>query len=186
MLRRAPRRRGDYAKLLHQRESIAYLPYFGDLAANDPVLVQVRDRDLIPAGRGGAERRVSEGTGVSAVHRPAHRHPVALGQSAAADVFWALADPTRRAVFERLAREGEASVSELTASSSVSQPAISQHLSALRRAGLVSDRHAGRYVYYRAVPSGLVPLVNWIEQYQVFWRDRLHRLRDLLEEMDSS
>ncbi len=101
----------------------------------------------------------------------------------ATDVFRALADPTRRAVLERLAR-GETTVSELTAQFPVSQPAISQHLATLRRAGLVSHRHEGRHVYYRAEPDGLIPLIDWIGRYQVFWRDRAARLKALLEEMD--
>ena len=98
-------------------------------------------------------------------------------------VFRALADPTRRAVFERLTR-GEAAVKELTARFAVSQPAISQHLAALRRAGLVSERRQGRLAYYRVEPSGLKPLVEWIEHYQAFWLDRMSRLKALLEEMD--
>ena len=101
------------------------------------------------------------------------------------DVLQALADPTRRAVFERLAR-GEASVSEITAGLAVSQPAVSQHLAALRRAHLVSDRRVGRFVYYRAEPAGLVPLVDWIAQYQHFWRGRIERLKAVLEEMDDA
>ncbi|MCC6471533.1 MAG: winged helix-turn-helix transcriptional regulator [Alphaproteobacteria bacterium] len=100
-----------------------------------------------------------------------------------AAVFRALADPTRRAVFERLTR-GEASVSELTADFDVTQPAISQHLAALRRAGLVSARHAGRNAFYRADPAGLAPLVDWIDRYQAFWRGRLRKLKSLLREMD--
>jgi len=70
------------------------------------------------------------------------------------EVFRALADPTRRAVLERLAR-GEATVSQLNAGFDVSQPAISQHLAHLRRAGLVLERRAGRNAYYRARPAGL-------------------------------
>ncbi len=101
------------------------------------------------------------------------------------DVLQALADPTRRAVFERLAR-GEASVSEVAASLPVSQPAVSQHLAALRRAHLVSDRRDGRFVYYRAEPAGLAPLVDWIAHYQDFWRNRIERLKGVLEEMDDA
>src|ERR687885_122500 len=104
--------------------------------------------------------------------------------SGAADVLRALADPTRRAVFERLAT-GEATVSELTAGFDVSQPAISQHLATLRQAGLVSDRHVGRHAYYRAEPDGLKPLVDWLEHYQAFWTERLERLKSVLEEMDA-
>jgi DNA-binding transcriptional ArsR family regulator len=99
------------------------------------------------------------------------------------EVFRALADPTRRAIFERLTL-GESAVKDLTARFHVSQPAISQHLAALRRAGLVSERREGRHAYYRVEPAGLRPLVSWIEQYQAFWLDRLSRLKALLEEMD--
>jgi DNA-binding transcriptional ArsR family regulator len=97
-------------------------------------------------------------------------------------IFRALADPTRRAVFERLTR-GEAAVNELTARFDVSQPAISQHLSALRSAGLVSVRRDGRYVYYRINPKGLRPLVDWIDRYQAFWLDRIGKLKALTEGM---
>lgn len=99
------------------------------------------------------------------------------------EIFRALADPTRRAVFERLTR-GEAPVKALTAWFDVSQPAISQHLGALRRAGLVSERREGRHVYYRVRPAGLKPLVNWIEHYQAFWLDRMSRLKALLKEIE--
>ena len=98
-------------------------------------------------------------------------------------VFRALADPTRRAIFERLTH-GEAAVKELTARFDVSQPAISQHLATLRSAGLVSERREGRLVYYRVEPKGLRPLVDWLAHYQAFWLDRLEGLRALLEEMD--
>jgi DNA-binding transcriptional ArsR family regulator len=98
-------------------------------------------------------------------------------------VFRALADPSRRAIFERLSH-GEAPVRDLTARFDISQPAISQHLAALRDAGLVSARREGRLVYYKLEPRGLSPLVDWISQYQAFWRERLERLGKLLEEMD--
>lgn len=98
-------------------------------------------------------------------------------------VFKALSDPTRRAVFERLTH-GESAVKDLTAQFDVSQPAISQHLAQLRSAGLVRERRQGRNAWYRVDPKGLRPLVSWIEHYQVFWADRLGRLKNLLEEMD--
>jgi DNA-binding transcriptional ArsR family regulator len=98
-------------------------------------------------------------------------------------VFRALADPTRRAIFERLTR-GEAAVRDLTDRFSVSQPAISQHLAALRDAGLVAERREGRFAYYRVHPKGLRPLVDWIVHYQAFWGEKLERLKTLLEEMD--
>ncbi len=98
-------------------------------------------------------------------------------------VFRALADPTRRAIFERLTR-GESVVKELTARFHVSQPAVSQHLAALRDAGLVAERRDGRFAYYRVEPKGLKPLVDWITHYQAFWVERLDKLQTLLEEMD--
>jgi DNA-binding transcriptional ArsR family regulator len=100
-----------------------------------------------------------------------------------AAIFRALADPTRRAVYQRLAR-GEAAVADLQSRFDVSQPAISQHLAALRRAGLVKQRREGRRVYYRIEPAGLRPLVDWIDRYQTFWHERVDRLKALLEEMD--
>jgi DNA-binding transcriptional ArsR family regulator len=98
-------------------------------------------------------------------------------------VFRALADPSRRAIFEQLTR-GEAAVKDLTARFKLSQPAVSQHLAALRQAGLAKERRQGRMVYYRVEPKGLKPLIDWIAHYQGFWRDRLDRLSALLEELD--
>jgi DNA-binding transcriptional ArsR family regulator len=99
------------------------------------------------------------------------------------DIFRALADPTRRAIFERLAGQ-EMSVSELTAGFAVSQPAISQHLAALRGAGLVAERREGRYAYYRVEPKGLAPLVDWVERYRAFWPARIEKLKHVLKGMD--
>jgi DNA-binding transcriptional ArsR family regulator len=98
-------------------------------------------------------------------------------------VFRALADPTRRAIFERLTR-GESAVKDLTDRFHVSQPAISQHLAALRGAWLVAGRREGRFAYYRVEPEGLRPLVDWIAHYQAFWPDRLDKLQALLREID--
>ncbi|ESW79051.1 metalloregulator ArsR/SmtB family transcription factor [Mesorhizobium sp. M1148] len=100
-----------------------------------------------------------------------------------AEIFRALADPTRRAVYERLT-SGEMSVSELRTGMSVSQPAVSQHLAVLRGAGLVSERRAGRNAYYRADPQGLEPLLGWIERYRAFWPERIERLKAVLKDMD--
>jgi len=107
-----------------------------------------------------------------------------LRSDAGGAVMRALGDPTRRAVYERLARSGEASVVEITRSAGVSQPAVSQHLKALRAAGLVSERRAGRNTYYGPNPAGLAPLVDWLDHYAVFWRDRMTALRILLKEND--
>ena len=99
-------------------------------------------------------------------------------------ILRALADPTRRAVFERITRAEEITVAELTRGSGVTQGAISQHLKSLRQAGLVVERPEGRNVYYRAAPNGLAPLVDWMSHYGKFWRDRFADLRALLKEID--
>lgn len=95
-----------------------------------------------------------------------------------------LADPTRRALYERLVREGEVTVGGLARGAAVSQPAISQHLKALREAGLVTERREGRHVHYRPAAKGLEPLVDWISVYGAFWRERFTNLRKLLKEID--
>ena len=99
-------------------------------------------------------------------------------------VIRTLADPTRRAVFERIIQSEEISVVELTKGSGVTQSAISQHLRSLKQAGLISDRAQGRNVFYRAEPKGLAPLVDWMSHYGVFWRERFASLRTLLKEID--
>jgi DNA-binding transcriptional ArsR family regulator len=103
---------------------------------------------------------------------------------AAADLFRTLGDATRRGLYERLARHGELSVGELTRGAQVSQPAVSQHLKALRLAGLVSEERRGRQVLYRARPEGLRPLVDWMGFYAEFWRERFDALEDTLGRMD--
>jgi DNA-binding transcriptional ArsR family regulator len=99
-------------------------------------------------------------------------------------VMRALADPTRRAVFERVIGSDEITVVELTRGSGVTQGAISQHLKSLKQAGLVAERPEGRNVYYRVRPEGLGPLVDWMSHYGVFWRERFANLRTLLKEID--
>jgi DNA-binding transcriptional ArsR family regulator len=99
-------------------------------------------------------------------------------------VMRTLADPTRRAVFERIVQSGEITVSNLTRGSAVTQGAISQHLKSLKLAGLVAERPEGRNVFYRAEPQGLAPLVDWMSHYGVFWQDRFANLRTLLKEID--
>lgn len=99
-------------------------------------------------------------------------------------LFRALADPTRRAIFERLCRGGEQTVGALTAQAGVSQPAVSKHLAALREAGLVRDRHEGRQTHYSALPGALAPLVDWTSQMAGFWESRFDDLEDLLKRMD--
>jgi DNA-binding transcriptional ArsR family regulator len=99
-------------------------------------------------------------------------------------VMRTLADPTRRAVFERIVGSQEITVAELTRGSGVTQGAISQHLKSLKQAGLVAERPEGRQVFYRAEPKGLAPLVDWMSLYGVFWRERFTQLRSLLKEID--
>jgi DNA-binding transcriptional ArsR family regulator len=99
-------------------------------------------------------------------------------------VMRTLADPTRRALFERVVGAKEISVGELTRGSGVTQGAISQHLKSLKQAGLVAERPEGRNVYYRAEPEGLAPLVDWMSHYGLFWRERFANLRTLLKEID--
>lgn len=97
-------------------------------------------------------------------------------------IFQALADPSRRAIFEALTH-GEAAVKDLTARFDISQPAVSQHLAILKDAGLVSSRREGRCVYYRVDPRGMRPLIDWIAHYRAFWAERVDRLEQLLENM---
>lgn len=99
-------------------------------------------------------------------------------------LFRTLADPTRRALFERLCREGEQTVGALTAQAGVSQPAVSKHLGVLKQAGLVSDRHEGRNTHYSAQLAALAPLTDWASQMTGFWQTRFDSLEDLLRRMD--
>ena len=110
---------------------------------------------------------------------------IAMHQPAPLDaVMRSLADPTRRALFERIARADEITVGELTRGSGVTQSAISQHLRSLKAAGLVADRAQGRNVFYRVEQKGLAPLVDWMSHYGAFWRERFSDLRTLLKDID--
>jgi len=100
------------------------------------------------------------------------------------NLFRTLADPTRRALFERLCREGEQTVGALTAQAGVSQPVVSKHLGVLKQAGLVRDRHEGRNSLYSAQPNGLAPLLDWTKDMASFWERRVDALEDLLKRMD--
>ena len=99
-------------------------------------------------------------------------------------LFRSLADPTRRAIFERLCHGGEQTVGALTAAAGVSQPAVSKHLGVLKLAGLVSDRPEGRQTHYSARPGALAPLIDWTTQMSSFWEGRFDGLEDLLKRMD--
>jgi DNA-binding transcriptional ArsR family regulator len=105
-------------------------------------------------------------------------------QLVADNLFKALSDPTRRAIFEHLSRDGEQTVHALTDRAGVSQPAVSKHLGILKHAKLVRDRHEGRETHDRAQPQALAPLVDWMSLYGAFWRERFDRLESFLKRMD--
>src|SRR3954462_2808924 len=98
--------------------------------------------------------------------------------------FKALADPTRRAIFERLCRDGEQTVGALTARAGVSQPAVSKHLGVLKQAGLVRDRRQGRQTHYSAQLRALAPRTDWTSQMAGFWQSRFADLEGPLKSMD--
>ena len=98
-------------------------------------------------------------------------------QAATDNLFRALADPTRRALFEEMIRHGEQTVH-------ASQPAVSKHLTVLRRAKLVRHRREGRETHYRARPGALAPMVDWLNLYGAFWRKRFDRLESLLNRIE--
>jgi DNA-binding transcriptional ArsR family regulator len=95
----------------------------------------------------------------------------------ASHAFAALADPTRRAVFERLAR-GPRAVGELAKGLPVSRPAVSQHLAVLKEAGLVKDQADGTRRVYRIDPAGLGAIRAWLDR---FWEDSLASFKTELE-----
>ncbi len=99
-------------------------------------------------------------------------------------LFRTLADPTRRALFERLCRDGEQTVAALTAQAGISQPAVSKHLGLLKQAGLVRDRPQGRQTHYSAQLGALAPLIDWTSQMTGFWQSKFDDLEDLLRRMD--
>jgi DNA-binding transcriptional ArsR family regulator len=99
-------------------------------------------------------------------------------------LFRTLADPTRRAIFERLCRDGDLTVGALTAKAGISQPAVSKHLGVLKQAGLVRGRHQGRQTHYSAQLQALAPLHDWAKEMAGFWQSRFDDLEDLLKRMD--
>lgn len=99
------------------------------------------------------------------------------------EIFKVLADPTRRAILERLAG-AEMNATDLRAGFAITQPAMSQHLAVLRGAGLISERREGRYAHYRIAPDGFAPLHEWLGRYRAFWPSRIDNLKQLLREMD--
>lgn len=99
------------------------------------------------------------------------------------EIFRALADPTRRAIFEKLAG-GSMNASALREGMAISQPAMSQHLGVLRGARLVREERQGRFVNYEVDPEGLMAMARWMAKYRNYWPARIDGLRDLLKDMD--
>jgi len=97
-----------------------------------------------------------------------------------ADVYRAIADPTRRAILDRL-RAGPAVVNVLAVDFAQSRPAISKHLRVLRQARLVSEQRAGRERVYQLQPAPLHQVAGWIEGYRAFWQTNLNNLKHYLE-----
>ncbi len=101
--------------------------------------------------------------------------------AASADIFQAIADPTRRALLDQL-RDGEQSVKQLAKPFEMSMPAISQHLHILCDAGLVTQRKVGRMRLYRLNPEPLKEVSDWVNPYEQFWQEKLDALGKYLEE----
>jgi DNA-binding transcriptional ArsR family regulator len=98
-----------------------------------------------------------------------------------ADVFRAIADPTRRAILDRL-RAGPTPVNALAADFQQSRPAISKHLRVLRQARLVTEQRAGRERVYQLQPAPLQQVLGWVEGYRAFWQTNLDNLKRYLEQ----
>lgn len=101
--------------------------------------------------------------------------------SARADIFYAIADPTRRALLDQL-QQGEQSVMQLAQPFAMSLPAISQHLQVLCDVELVSQSRSGRQRFYRLNPQPLKQVSDWVSQYEQFWTRKLDALGEYLEE----
>jgi len=98
-----------------------------------------------------------------------------------ADVFRAIADPTRRAILDRL-RAGPAPVNALAEDFAQTRPAISKHLRVLREAALVTEQRSGRERLYQLEPRRLQPVASWVEGYRGFWLSSLNNLKRYLED----
>ena len=97
------------------------------------------------------------------------------------NVFTAIADPTRRAILDLL-RQGEQPVKQIARPFAMSLPAVSQHLSVLYEAGLVTQRREGRQRYYRLNPEPLKQVSDWVNHYEQFWQEKLDVLSEYLED----
>ena len=106
--------------------------------------------------------------------------------SQGADVYGAIADPTRRALLLRLADEGEKHVTELLQPFSISQPAVSKHLRILREAGLVRSRKEGRLRLYEIEANRLRQVFDWVSHFEKYWDERLDALGDYLDKQQKT
>ena len=98
-------------------------------------------------------------------------------------VFFALSDPTRRAILERLA-EGEATVGTVAEPHDMAMPSISKHVKVLEHAGLIARRVAGREHWLRIAPEGFATPTEWFTHYQQFWSGSVDRLEQLLSQLE--
>ena len=98
------------------------------------------------------------------------------------DVFAAVASPVRRRLLGLLLEAGPLPVQQLAAHFAMSRPSVSEHLKVLKDAGLVREHKTGRHRYYQIDPGPLQQLSEWLTPYERFWRHKLARLRELLDE----
>jgi len=99
-------------------------------------------------------------------------------------VFFAMSDPTRRAILERLAA-GEATVGTVAEPHAMAMPSISKHVKVLERAGLITRRVDGREHWLRLAPEGFATPAAWFTHYQQFWSGSVDRLEELLNELET-
>jgi DNA-binding transcriptional ArsR family regulator len=97
------------------------------------------------------------------------------------DVYFAIADPTRRALLLRLAKEGERNVSDLLEPFAISQPAVSKHLRILREAKLVRSRKEGRERLYAIEARKLRQVYDWVSHFERYWDQKLDALGEYLD-----
>ena len=107
-----------------------------------------------------------------------------MAEDTLSTVFSALADPTRRAILERLSR-GEATVTELAAPFEMSLPAVSKHLKVLERAGLISRGREAQWRPCRLEPKAMQGAATWLDAYRQLWEESLDRLGEYLREVQA-
>ena len=101
-----------------------------------------------------------------------------------ADVFNAVAEPTRRQLLDALAGARELPVNDLVRELGLAQPQVSKHLRVLREVGAVGVREKGRQRLYRLHPEALRPIHDWVKDYERTWSARFDRLDEVLNELE--